>query len=85
MDIEAKIKITPGSDCIEINGYVIHEVCNKEFAVYTLKQINLPLDEQFDFPSFKYACNAISYCLGKVTETILNEEEDLKLYLERNK
>lgn len=85
MDIETKIKITPGSDCIEINGYVIHEVCNGEFSVYTLEQVKLSLEEQFDFPSFKYVCNAISYCLGEVNEQILKEEEDFKLYLERNK
>lgn len=75
-----------GGDSFIVNGYMIHEVCEGEYAVYSPEQQKLEGEaaQNIDFPSFKYVTNAISYCLGFVNKYMLETESDLKLFLERN-
>jgi hypothetical protein len=80
-----EIKVTYcGSDGFIINGYMIHELCQGKFAVYTPEQL-LDIKEilNISYPTFRYVCNAISYCIGNVNERMLEEEDDLRKYLER--
>lgn len=83
---KTEITVYLGSDSIEVNGYLIHEYSLGEIAVYSPEHFNLKddLKEYIDYPNFKYMCNAISYCLGYTDKNILDQEEDLKEYLERN-
>jgi len=85
-DIKSLVTVTLGSDSIIVNGYMIHEVCQGEYAVYSPEQQKLTGEaaENIDFPTFRYAFHAISYCLGYISKQMIECEEDLKLYLERN-
>lgn len=83
--VNAEIGVYLGSDTLEFNGYIIHEISLGEIGVYTPKQLE-EMDENpecNDYPVFKYMCNALSYCLGHVDENMLKSEEDLKEYLKR--
>lgn len=85
-EITTTVKLTLGSDDLIVNGYMIHEVGQGEYAVYSPEQQKLTGEdaENMDFPVFRYCLHAIHYCLGYINKSMLDSEEDFKLYLERN-
>lgn len=85
-EIKTLVTLTLGSDDLIVNGYMIHELCQGEYAVYSPEQQKLKGEaaENIDFPIFRYCLHAIHYCLGFVSKRMLDIEDDLKFYLERN-
>ena len=85
-EIKTEIIITPCPDGFIINGYMVHEICEGEYAVYSPEQQTLEGEaaENIDYPVFKYVCNAIAYCLGFYNGFMLSCEPDFKEYIERN-
>lgn len=83
------IEFIPGNDSFDINNHTIFEVCNGEYAVYSQECIEEMEKHEpgsnfhCDYPIFKSIMNAISYCLGHINKHILRDEEDLKMFLER--
>jgi hypothetical protein len=83
--IKTEMIFYSNSDCFIVNGHMIHELCEGEFVVYTPEQQKLNMDDAMDedYPSFRYICNAIDFCLGNITTNILSQEEDFINYSER--